>query len=139
MSDHYDLLLAVDRQAEMPPAPVSAGWESWGCPWAVLAGGGASHAFAGAEVSLPVPAVDRPQLDGGVPWSPTVRACVHEDVYGVKPEAVEWVLRQATTQGWAGFVRGPAPDDVRHVVRRQDGFGLVDGRTARKQIRAARS
>jgi hypothetical protein len=58
-------------------------------------------------------------------------------VYGVTPEVVEWVLRQATTPGWAGFVRGPAPEDVRHVVRHQDGFGLVDARTARKQIRVA--
>ncbi|MFJ8077631.1 hypothetical protein ACIQ7Q_27825 [Streptomyces sp. NPDC096176] len=151
MSDYYDLFLAVDLspdlsepaleevrwllgQAEMPSAPRSADWETWGYPWQVFAGGSASHAFGGADVSQLVPAVDRPDRDGVVPWALTVRICVHEDEFGVVMEVVEWLLRQATTEGWVGFVRDTALEDIQHIVRQPGGFDLVDVRSAEKRF-----
>ncbi|GAA3092544.1 hypothetical protein GCM10017562_74830 [Streptomyces roseofulvus] len=53
-------------------------------------------------------------------------------------EVVEWLLRRATTEGWVGFLRDSARDDVQHIVRRQEGFELVDTRTATTQIRVRR-
>ncbi|TDC77663.1 hypothetical protein [Streptomyces hainanensis] len=143
MSDYYDLFLAVDLppdlpepvllelrwllgEADMPTEPRSTDWESWGGPWQAFDGGSASHAFAGADVSLLVRAVDRANLDGGEPWALTVRTCVHEDAFGVMMEVVGWLLRHATTRGWVGFVRDSGAGQVRHLVRHEDGFGLVD-------------
>ncbi|WP_344328294.1 hypothetical protein [Streptomyces macrosporus] len=151
MSDYYDLFLAVDLppdlpeptlqelrwllgQAEAPPTLESADWDSWGYPWQVFAGGFASHSFDGVDTSLLLRAVDRPNLDGSVPWALTVRTCVHEDEFGVVMEVVEWILRQSTAQGWVGFLRYSGSDEVQHVVRHQDGFDVVDVRMTRKQI-----
>ncbi|MEV6399319.1 hypothetical protein AB0M39_31785 [Streptomyces sp. NPDC051907] len=147
MSDYYDVFLAVDLspelsepvlhevrwllgQAEIPPALESADWETWGCPWQVFAGGSASHAFAGSDTAALVRALDRSDPGGGAPWALTVRTCVHEDEFGVVMEVVEWLLRQATTVGWVGFVRSSASDDAHHVVRHHDGFELVEVQTA---------
>lgn len=152
MSDYYDLFLAVDLrsdtsepvlrelrwllgQAGMPPVLRSADWESHGSPWQVFGGGEASHSFDGVDTSVLVRAVDKPDPDGNVPWALTVRTCIHEDDFGVTMEVVEWLLRQATTEGWVGFLRDSALDDVRHVVRHQDGFELVDVRRAGTRIR----
>lgn len=152
MSDYYDLFLAVDLspdlsesalrelkwllgQGGMPSAPRSADWQTWGHPWQVFAGGAASHAFDGADVSLLVAAEDRPRPEGGAPWALTVRTCVHEDEFGVVMEVVEWLLRQATTEGWVGYVRDTATEEVQHVVRHHAGFDLVDVRTAEKRFR----
>jgi hypothetical protein len=154
VSDYYDLYLVVDLspdisepalqevrwllgQAEMPSAPSSADWKTWGYPWQVFAGGSASHAFDGADVSLLVPAVDRPGGDGGVPWALTVRTCVHEDEFGVVMEVVDWLLRHASTRGWAGFVRDTASEDIQHIVRHDGGFDLVDVRSAEKRFQIA--
>ncbi|GAA3494549.1 hypothetical protein GCM10019016_016490 [Streptomyces prasinosporus] len=49
-------------------------------------------------------------------------------------EVVEWLLRQATTQGWGGFLRCSASHGVQHVVRHEGGFDAVDVRNAWKQI-----
>jgi hypothetical protein len=49
-------------------------------------------------------------------------------------EVVEWLLRQATSQGWVGFLRHSASDDVQHLVRHQGGFDVVDVRTAGTEI-----
>ncbi|GAA2752866.1 hypothetical protein [Kitasatospora cinereorecta] len=152
MSDFYDLFLAVDLrpdvpepvlqelrwllgQAEMPPVLQSADWESHGGFWRVFDGGEASHSFDGVDTSILVRAGNKPNPDGSVPWALTVRTCVHEDEFGVVMEVVEWLLRQATTEGWVGFLRSSALDDVQHVVRRPDGFELVDVRTAKTQVR----
>ncbi|MFI6639053.1 hypothetical protein [Streptomyces sp. NPDC050504] len=152
MSDYYDLFLAVDLppdlpepallelrwllgQEERPTELKSADWESWGGPWQAFAGGSASHSFGGADVSLLVRAVDRPDPDGGEPWALTVRTCVHEDDFGVTMDVVEWLLRHATTQGWAGFVRDSALDRVQHLVCHEGGFDLVDVRPAGERPR----
>ncbi|GAA1962171.1 hypothetical protein [Kitasatospora viridis] len=154
MSDYYDLFLAVDLrsdlpesalhelrwllgQAEAPPVLESADWESWGHPWQVFAGDSASHSFDGADTSRLVRSVDKPSLDGGAPWALTVRTCVHDDEFGVVMEVVEWLLRQAITQGWVGFLRYSGSDEVQHVVRHQSGFDVVDVREVRKQIRVS--
>ncbi|GAA1125175.1 hypothetical protein GCM10009663_74900 [Kitasatospora arboriphila] len=50
-------------------------------------------------------------------------------------EVVEWILRRATTRGWAGFLRHSASDEVRHLVRHENGFDVVDTRTPRRDIR----
>ncbi|MET9880615.1 hypothetical protein ABZZ36_39325 [Actinacidiphila glaucinigra] len=145
MSDHYDLFLAVDLppdlpepvllelrwllgEGEMPPELKSTDWESWGGPWPAFAGGAASHSFDGADVSLLVRAVGRPDPDGSEPWALTVRACVHEDDFGVTMDVVGWLLRHATTQGRVGFVRDSALGQTQHLVRHEGGFDLVDVR-----------
>ncbi len=147
VSDHYDLFLAVDLppdlpepvlgevrwllgQADMPTEPKSADWESWGGPWQAFDGGSASHSFDGADVSLLVRATDRPNRDGSEAWALTVRTCVHEDDFGVTMDVVGWLLRHATTRGWVGFVRDSSLGQVRHLVRHEDGFDLVDVRPA---------
>ncbi|MGW1138371.1 hypothetical protein [Streptomyces zhihengii] len=147
MSDYYDMFLAVDLppelsepvlsevrwllgQGDMPAEPRATDWESWGGPWQAFAGGSASHAFAGADVSALTRAVDRPEADGGEPWALTVRSCVHEDDFGVTMDVVGWLLRHATTEGWVGFIRDSGLGTVRHLVRHADGFDLVDVRPA---------
>ncbi|MFJ7159225.1 hypothetical protein ACIQUQ_30360 [Streptomyces sp. NPDC101118] len=151
VSDYYDLFLAVDLspdlpeaalqelrwllgEAEAPPVLESADWESWGDPWEVFEGGSASRSFGGVDTSMLVRAVDRLNLDGSVPWALTVRTCVHDDEFGVVMQVVGWILRQATTQGWVGFLRYSGWDEVQHVVRHGGGFDVVDIRTTRKQI-----
>lgn len=146
MSDYYDLFLAVDLppdlpepvllelrwllgEADMPAEMKSADWESWGGPWQALGGGSASHSFDGADVSLLVRAVGRPDPDGSEPWALTVRACVHEDDFGVTMDVVGWLLRHATTQGWVGFVRDSGVGQIQHLVRHEDGFDLVGVRS----------
>ncbi|WP_030273721.1 hypothetical protein [Streptomyces sp. NRRL B-24484] len=153
MSDYYDLFLAVDLepdlseaavreprwlvgQAEAPPVPESADRETWGHPWPVFAGGTASHSFDGADTSVLLRAVARPGPAGRAPWSLTVRVCIHEDDFGILMEVVEWVLRRATTRGRAGFLRDSALEDVRYVVRHENGFELVNTRTVRGGTRA---
>ncbi|MFD0035784.1 hypothetical protein ACWGDS_30685 [Streptomyces sp. NPDC055059] len=156
MSDYYDLFLAVDLppdlaepvlqelrwllgQADSAPATHSAvAWEDhWDEPWPVFDGGSASRSFAGADTALLVRAVDRAEPDGSVPWALTVRTCVHEDEFGVVMEAVEWLLRKATTDGWVGFVRSSASEGTHHVVRHQGGFELVDVRSAGKWVQVS--
>ncbi|MFI0721581.1 hypothetical protein [Streptomyces sp. NPDC021224] len=96
MRGSYDLFLAVDLRPDLPgpalrelrrlldeggedgeeiPAeqPASADWKGFGGAWSALDGGAASHAFAGADVSALIRAVDRPALDGSAPWALTVR------------------------------------------------------------------
>lgn len=156
MSDYYDLFLAVDLvpglpgpvlaelrwllgQGDRPAEPVSADWESWGGPWQAFDGGTASHAFDGADVSLLVRAVERPDADGGEPWALTVRTCVHEDDFGIMMEVVEWLLRYATTRGWAGYVRDSGSGRFQHLVCHEDGFELADVRVGGERKRVARS
>ncbi|MGW4890813.1 hypothetical protein ACWEQL_00875 [Kitasatospora sp. NPDC004240] len=151
MSDYHDLFLTVDLPADLPEpalrelrwllgegemsqAPASADWEPWGEPWPILAGGAASLAFPGVNQSQLVRAVDRPGRVGQEPWALTVRACVHEEEFGVVMEVVGWILRQATTRGWVGFLRYSASEGVQHIVRRADGFDVFDVRTAWKQF-----
>lgn len=151
VSDYYDLFLAVDLppdlseptlqelrwllgEADAPSNLESADWESWGYPWPTFAGGFASHSFDGVDTSTLLRAGDRPNLDGSVSWALTVRTCVHEDVFGVVMEVVEWVLRLSTSRGWVGFLRYSGSDEVRHVVRHQEGFDVVEVRMTRKQI-----
>jgi hypothetical protein len=143
VSDYYDLFLAVDLppdlpepvlqelrwlmgQAEMPAELKSADWESFGGPCQTFGAGSASHSFDGADVSLLVRAVNRPNLDGSEPWALTVRSCVHEDDFGVTMDVVGWLLQHATTQGWVGFVRDSGLGEVQHLVRHEDGFDLVN-------------
>nr|BFD87070.1 hypothetical protein StreXyl84_64710 [Streptomyces sp. Xyl84] len=147
MSDYYDLFLAVDLppdlpepvflelrwllgQGDMPAELKSADSESWGGPWQPFVGGSASHSFDGADASLLVRAMDRPNLDGSEPWALTIRTCIHEDDFGVMMDIVGWLLRHATTQGWVGFIRDSGPGQVHHLVRHEDGFDLVDVRPA---------
>ncbi|MGW2964539.1 hypothetical protein ACWDGI_39625 [Streptomyces sp. NPDC001220] len=147
MSDYYDLFLAVDLPPDLPEPVLlelswllgqgdrptelkSTDWESWGGPWQAFAGGSASHSFDGADVSLLVRAVDRPNTDGSEPWALTVRTCVHEDDFGLTMDVVGWLLGHATTQGWVGFVRDSGLGQVQHLLRRVDGFDLVDVRPA---------
>ncbi|MGW2741164.1 hypothetical protein [Streptomyces sp. NPDC001450] len=154
MSDYYDLFLAVDLRpdlpeaflrelawlvgrADPPPAFESADWAVWGEPWQVLAGGEASHSFDGADTSLLVRAASRQDADGRVPWALTVRVCIHEDEFGVLMEVLEWVLREAVTEGWAGFLRDSGPGGVQHIVRSRAGFEIVDMRTAGRQIQVS--
>ncbi|WP_089102876.1 hypothetical protein [Streptomyces hyaluromycini] len=156
MSDHHDLFLAVDLppdlpepvlseprwllgQGDMPAELKSTDWESWGGPWQTFGGGTASHSFDGADMSLLVRAVDRPNPDGGEPWALTVRTSVHEDDFGVTMDVVGWLLRHATTQGWVGFVRDSGLGQVQHLVRHEDGFDLVDVRPVGGQKRVPRS
>ncbi|MEU1506302.1 hypothetical protein [Kitasatospora sp. NPDC005748] len=149
MSDYYDLFLAVDLPSDLPASVVqevrwllgqadrapathaAVDWEDSGHePWPVFDGGSASHSFAGADTALLVRAVDRADPEGRAPWALTLRTGVHEDEFGVVMEAVEWLLRKATGVGWVGFVRSSVPEGIRHVIRRQDGFDLVDVRSA---------
>ncbi|MFE9393565.1 hypothetical protein [Streptomyces sp. NPDC006784] len=156
MSDYHDLFLAVDLrpdlpepvlaelrwllgQADMPAQLTSTVWESWGGPWAAFDGGSASHAFGGADVSLPARAVDRPDPDGGEPWALTVRTCVHEDDFGVTMDLVGWLLRYATTHGWVGFVRDSDLSHVRHLVRDENGSEPADVRPDEQQERMPRA
>ncbi|MFD8078265.1 hypothetical protein ACFV3E_37080 [Streptomyces sp. NPDC059718] len=144
MSDHYDLFLAVHLppdlpepvlselrwllgQADMPTELKRTSWEgSSHEPWPAFDGGSASLFFDGADVSLLVRDVDRPNQ----PWALTVRTCVHEDDFEVTMNIVGWLLRHATTQGWVGFVRDNGLGQVHHVVRHEDGFHLVEVRPA---------
>ncbi|WP_418957873.1 hypothetical protein [Streptomyces tritici] len=153
MSDYYDLFLAVDLVPDLPepvllelrwllgegdrPAELHAtDWESWGGPWQAFAGGAASPGFDGADVSLLVRALDKPSRDGSAPWALTVRTCVHEDDFGVTMDVVTWLLQYGTTVGWVGFVRDSVQGQVRHLVRHEYGFDLVDLRPAGQPQRA---
>ncbi|MFF4037952.1 hypothetical protein [Streptomyces sp. NPDC001816] len=154
MSDYYDLFLAVDLRpdlpeaflrelawlagrADPPPAFESADWALWGDPWQVLAGGEASHSFDGADTSLLVRAENRRNADGGVPWALTARVCIHEDEFGVLMEVLEWVLREAVTEGWAGFLRNSGTEEVQHIVRSRAGFDIVNMRAAGRLIQVS--
>nr|WTB32299.1 hypothetical protein OG781_24995 [Streptomyces sp. NBC_00830] len=151
MSDYYDLFLAVDLSAdvpepfllelrwligqiEQPPAHLSAtDWETWGDPWPALLGGEASHAFAGADMSSLVKS-NAVLADGSTPWALTVRTCVHEDDFGIQMDVVTWLLRHTMTEGWVGYLRDSASGSVRHLIRHESGFDIVDISSGRTRI-----
>lgn len=152
VSDYYDLFLAVDLPADVPepfllelrwligqselsPAHHSAtDWETWGDPWPALLGGGASHAFAGADMCSLVKS-NAVLADGSTPWALTVRTCVHEDDFGIQMDVMTWLLRRTLTEGWVGYLRSSASDSVHHVIRHETGFEIVDTSSGRTWIR----
>ena len=153
VSDYHDLFLAVDLRPDLPgpfldelgwhlgltdtapPIHTAAEFEYWGGAWQVFAGPQESHAFAGADTSVLVRAAHRTDGDGNAPWALTARACVHEDEFGIVMGVVCRVLRQATTRGWAGFVRGSGMETMHHIVCDDDGLELVEALYGRMWLR----
>ena len=80
----------------------------------------------GADTSLLVQSHNQTRGEGRIPWALTVRTCVHDDDFGITMDVVAWVLRRATTRGWAGFVRSSASESVHHIFCHADAFELVE-------------
>jgi hypothetical protein len=75
--------------------------------------------------------------DGAATWALTARVCVHEDDLGIMFDVLSWLLRHATTRGWAGYLRETASQEVHHIVRGAEGFEVLQAQTGAPRTRVS--